>query len=132
LAVYRRTADGSETLADGAVSASGERVSTAAGRPFGIIFSGRARHDHDAPAGRRRPRRAPLAREATTLSTRPTARRCAALGALLLRHRRPRFHGRAGRRRRRRAAERSAAGGLAALPRGLEQSIFTLEKEVRP
>jgi hypothetical protein len=136
LAVYRRTADGSETLADGAVARPGEVLRVgyhAAGRPFGIIFSvdGRGTITMHLPAGG--DHAVPLAREATTLLDQAYELDDAPLWE--------RFYFVTGDRAFTAApvvdAARRAAGDprpavSLALPRGLEQSIFTLEKEVRP
>jgi hypothetical protein len=136
LAVYRRTANGSETLADGAVARPGEVLRVgyhAAGRPFGIIFSvdGRGTITMHLPAGG--DHAVPLAREATTLLDQAYELDDAPLWE--------RFYFITGDSAFTAApvvdAARRAAGDprpavSLALPRGLEQSIFTLEKEVRP
>ena len=70
LAVYRRTANGSETLADRTVARPGDVLRVgyhAAGRPYGVIFSmdGRGTVTMHLPAAG--DHAVPLAREATTL-----------------------------------------------------------------
>ena len=131
LALYRRTADGSETLADGAVARRGDLVRVgyrAAGRAYGVIFSVDGRGAvtmHLPPAG---DRAVPLAHEPTVLLdqayelddaprlerfyfvTGTTAFDVAPIVA---------------------AARRDPSSSLA-LSRELEQSTFSLQKEARP
>jgi hypothetical protein len=136
LALYRRTAGGSETLADGATARAGDLVRVgyrAAGRPYGVILSIDGRGIvtvHLPPAG---DRAAPLDRGATVLLdgayelddapqwerfyfiTGDTAFRVAPVVDAA--HRAAGDH-----------ASRPAA---LALPHGLEQSTFSLQKEAR-
>ena len=137
LAVYRRTANGSETLADGAVARRGDLVRVgyhAAGKSFGVILSidGRgAITVHLPPAG---DYAVPLARDGTVLLdqayelddapqwerfyfiTGDTAFPVAPVVAAA---------------RQGATTERAAATSII-LPRGLEQAIFSLQKEARP
>jgi hypothetical protein len=115
--VYRRTVNGSETLADRTVARPGDVLRVgyhAAGRPYGVIFSmdGRGTVTMHLPAAGDRavPARA-RGDDAPRRSLR--ARRCAALGTVLLRHRRQPVRGRAGRRRGAPRGRRPAAGRLA-------------------
>ena len=136
LAVYRRTANGSETLADRAVARPGDVLRVgyhAAGRPYGVIFSmdGRGTVTMHLPAAG--DRAVPLAREATTLLDEAYELDDAPLWE--------RFYFVTGDSpfaaapvvdaARRAAGDPRAAVSLA-LPRGLEHSTFTLEKEARP
>ena len=138
LALYRRTADGSETLADGAVARNGDLLRIgyrAAGRPYGVILSVDGRgsvtvHLPDAAA-----RAAALRRDATVLLDRAyelddapkwerfffiTGSEPFAVAPVVD------------------AARRAAAGGRGApplalpLPSGFEQSGFSIQKESRP
>ncbi len=138
LAVYRRTADGSETLADGAVTRPGDLLRIgyrAAGRAYGVILSVDGRGiGHAAPAPRRL-RAAALRREATVLLDQAyelddaprwerfyfvTGDEPFAVAPILD------------------AARRIAANDLGShaaalpLPPGLEQSSFSIQKETTP
>jgi hypothetical protein len=137
LALYRRTADGSETLADGAVAHAGDLVRVAyhpAGKPYGVIFSidGRgAITMHLPPAG---DRAVPLAREATALLDQayelddaPHWERFYFITADAPFEVAPIVDAA-----RRASAVHPAAPAALALPRGLEQSTFSLQKEARP
>jgi hypothetical protein len=138
LALYRRTAEGSETLADGAVGRKGDLIRVgyrAAGRSFGAIVSidgGGSVTLHLPPAG---DRAAALKREATVLLDQAYELDNAPLWE--------RFYFIAGdapfevapvMQAARDAATKHAGSPPAglALPRGLEQSSFTLQKEGRP
>jgi hypothetical protein len=138
LALYRRTAEGSETLADGAVARKGDLIRVgyrAAGRSYGAIVSidgGGSVTMHLPPAG---DRAAPLKHEPTVLLEQAYELDDAPLWE--------RFYFIAGdapfdiapvMQAARDAAARASrlpAAGLA-LPRGLQQSNFTLQKESRP
>ena len=131
LALYRRISAGSETLADGAVARQGDLVRVgyrSAGHAYGVIFSIDGRQTvtmHLPPEG---DRAAPLAREATTLLDRAYELDDAPLwerfyfvagdapfdvGPIV-------------------AAARRAPSAALALPRGLDQATFSLQKEARP
>ena len=137
LAVYRQTASGSETLADGAVARPGDVVRVGyhpAGRPYGVIFSVDGRGTitmHLPPAG---DRAVPLAREATALLDQAyqlddaprwerfyfvTGGNAFAAGPVLEAARRA-------------ASDPGVAAAVLALPQGLEHSTFLLEKRARP
>ena len=137
LAVYRKTAEGSETLADGAVAHTGDLIRIgyhAAGRQYGVIVSIDGRGGvtlHLPPDG---DRAATLDREATVLldqayelddaprwerfyfvtSDAPFATALVLDAA------------------RRAASPQGQPPRELALPRGLEQSTFSLQKEERP
>ena len=137
LTLYRRTDRGSETLADGAIARAGDLVRIgyrAAGRSFGLILSIDGRGIvtmHLPPAG---DRAAPLDRGATALLdaayelddapqwerfyfiTADTAFRVAPV-VDAARHA---------------AGDHRSAPPALALPHGLEQSTFSLQKEARP
>ena len=131
LALYRRTAAGSETLADGAVARQGDLVRVGyrgAGHAYGVIFSIDGRQTvtmHFPPDGERA---APLARDATVLLDRAYELDDAPLWE--------RFYFVAGdapfdvapiv------AAARRAPSAALPLPRGLDQATFSLQKEARP
>src|SRR5262245_10875844 len=131
LALYRRTATGSETRADGAIARPGDLVRVGyrgAGRAYGVIFSIDGRQAvtmHFPPQG---DRAAPLTRGATILLDRAYELDDAPLWE--------RFYFVAGdtpfdiapiv------AAARRTPSGALALPRGLEQATFSLQKEGRP
>jgi hypothetical protein len=138
LALYRRTAEGSETLADGAVARRGDLIRVgyrAAGRSYGAIVSidgGGGVTMHLPPAG---DRAAPLKHEATVLLGEAYELDDAPLWE--------RFYFIAGdapfeiapvMQAAREAATKTPGLPPAslALPRGLEQSNFTLQKESRP
>ena len=138
LALYRRTAEGSETLADGAIARKGDLIRVgyrAAGRSYGAIVSidgGGSVTMHLPPAG---DRAAPLKREPTVLleeayelDDAPLWERFYFIAGDAPFEMAPVMH----------AAREAAArtprlppAGLA-LPRGLQQSNFTLQKESRP
>jgi hypothetical protein len=70
LALYRRTADGSETLADGAVARAGDLLRIgyrAAGRPYGVILSVDGRGSVTVHLPDAAERAVPLRRDATVL-----------------------------------------------------------------
>jgi hypothetical protein len=131
LALYRRTAGGSETLADGAVARQGDLVRVGyrgAGHAYGVIFSIDGRQTvtmHLPPDG---DRAAPLGHDATVLLDRAYELDDAP--------RWERFYFVAGdapfdvapiv------AAARRAPSAALALPRGLDQATFSLQKETRP
>ena len=137
LAVYRKTAEGSETLADGAVAHTGDLIRIgyhAAGRPYGVILSIDGRGGvtlHLPPDG---DRAATLDREATVLLDQayelddaPRWERfyfvtgdAPFATALVLDAAR------------RAASPHGQPPRELALPRGLEQSTFSLQKEERP
>jgi hypothetical protein len=137
LAVYRRTADGSETLADGAVARRGDLVRVgyhAAGKSYGLIFSldGRGAVTMHLPTAGEQA--VPLARDATVLLDQAYELDDAPLWE--------RFYFITGdtafpvapvvdAARRGAGTERSAPVTLI-LPHGLEQSTFSLQKEARP
>jgi hypothetical protein len=138
LALYRRTADGSETLADGAVAHKGDLIRVgyrAEGRSYGAIVSidgGGSVTMHLPPAGERA---APLKHEPTVLLEEAYELDDAPLWE--------RFYFIAGDAPFDIAAVMQAARDAAArtsrlppaslaLPRGLQQSNFTLQKESRP
>jgi len=131
LALYRRTADGSETLADGAVARRGDLVRVgyrAAGRAYGVIFSVDGRGAvtmHLPPTG---DRAVPLAHEPTVLLDQAyelddapqlerfyfvTGRTAFDVAPIV------------------NAARRDPSPALA-LSRELEQSSFSLQKEANP
>lgn len=130
LAVFRRTGSGSETLADGAIARRGDVVRVgyrAAGRAYGVIFSvdgNRTVTMHLPPQGYRA---VPLAHDPTVLLDRAYELDDAPLWE--------RFYFIAGdapfdvapiv------AAARAGPASLA-LPRGLAQATFSLQKEARP
>jgi len=137
LAVYRQTANGSETLADGAVARPGDVVRVGyhpAGRPYGVILSVDGRGAitmHLPPEG---DRAVPLAREATALLDQAyelddapqwerfyfvTGDRAFAAAPVVEAARRA-------------ASDPRPAAAALALPQGLEYSTFLLEKEDRP
>jgi hypothetical protein len=137
LALYRRTDGGSETLADGAIARAGDLLRVgyrAAGRPYGVILSidGRGTVTMHLPASG--DRAAALDRGATVLLdaayelddapqwerfyfiTGDTAFRVAPVVDAA----------------RRAAGDHRSAPAVLALPHGLEQSTFSLQKEARP
>ena len=129
--MYRRTSGGSETLADGAVARQGDLVRVgyrSAGHAYGVIFSIDGRQTVTMHLPREGDRAAPLAREATVLLDRAYELDDASLWE--------RFYFVAGdapfdvapiv------AAARRAPSAALALPRGLDQATFSLQKEARP
>ena len=138
LSLYRRTADGSETLADGAIARPGDLVRLAyrpAGRAYGVILSidGRgAVTIHLPPDGRRA---APLKSQATVLLDQAyelddapnwerfyfiTGHTAFDVGPVVEAARRAA------------AAEPRTPPRALALPGGLDQTTFSLQKEARP
>jgi len=138
LAIYRRTADGSETLADGAIARPGDLVRLAyrpAGREYGVILSidGRgAVTIHLPPQGNRA---APLKSQATVLLDQSyelddapnwewfyfiTGHTPFDVGPIVEAARRAA------------AAESRTPPHALALPGGLDQATFSLQKEGRP
>lgn len=137
LTLYRRTANGGETLADGAIARSGDVVRVgyrAAGKPFGVILSidGRGGVTVHLPA--RGDRAAPLKRDSTVLldtayelDDAPRWERFYFITgdtAFAV----PRIVEAA----RAVAVPTSATPPPLVLPRGLDQATFSLQKEARP
>ncbi|HXI32174.1 MAG TPA: hypothetical protein VNG89_27230 [Vicinamibacterales bacterium] len=130
LAIYRHTAAGSETLADGAIARPGDLLRVgyrAAGRAYGVILSVDGNHTvtmHLPAAG---DRAAPLAHQPTVLLDQAYELDAAPLWE--------RFYFVAGDAPfdvRPIVAAARAAPSLLALPRELDQAIFSLQKEARP
>jgi hypothetical protein len=127
LALYRRTAAGSESLADGSVARAGDLVRVgyrSAGHAYGVIFSidGRGHVTmHLPPAGGRA---APLGRETTVLLDTAYELDDAPLWE--------RFYFVASDAPFGVAPVVDAVRRAAALPKGLEQSTISLQKEDRP
>jgi hypothetical protein len=127
LALYRRTAAGSESLADGAVARPGDLVRVgyrAAGHAYGVIFSIAGRGNltmHLPTAGDRAAR---LARDATVLLDAAYELDDAPMWE--------RFYFVTGDAPFVVTPIVDAVRHAAALPRGLEQSTFSLQKEARP
>lgn len=137
LALYRRTADGSETLADGAAAHRGDLIRIgyrAAGQPYGVILSvdGRGSVTVHLPAGATRA--VPLRRDATVLLDQAYELDDAPLWE--------RFYFITGHEpfpvaplldaARRIAADRGSQAAALQLPPGLEQSSFSIQKETTP